>query len=66
MKKGQIEFLNGGWCSNDEATTYYEDIIEQMTLGHDFLKKEFDYIAVVSYFITLALLCLTRSINIIN
>ena len=53
MKKGQIEFLNGGWCSNDEATTYYEDIIEQMTLGHDFLKNEFDYIPKVFHYINI-------------
>jgi len=26
---------------NDEAAPYYEDIIDQMTLGHMFLLKEF-------------------------
>ena len=26
---------------NDEAVTYYEDIIEQMTLGHQFILKHF-------------------------
>lgn len=28
VRKGQLEFLNGGWCMNDEATSYYEDIID--------------------------------------
>ncbi|CAD8109144.1 unnamed protein product [Paramecium sonneborni] len=39
----QIEFLSGGWCMNDEATAYYEDIIDQMTLGHKFLLQNFNY-----------------------
>lgn len=26
---------------NDEATAYYEDIIDQMTLGHKFLFETF-------------------------
>ena len=35
---GQIEFLNGGWCMSDEAAPYYEDVIDQMTIGHRWLK----------------------------
>lgn len=34
VKDGQLEFINGGWCMNDEATPYYEDIIENMAIGH--------------------------------
>jgi len=33
VKNGRLEFINGGWCVNDEATTYYADIIDQMSLG---------------------------------
>ncbi len=33
VRNGRLEFLNGGWCINDEATTNYADIIDQMSLG---------------------------------
>ncbi len=33
VEKGQLEFINGGWCMNDEASTHYVDIIDQMALG---------------------------------
>ncbi|GAM29188.1 hypothetical protein SAMD00019534_123640 [Acytostelium subglobosum LB1] len=41
VRNGQLEFINGGWCMNDEATTYYDDIIDQMTLGHQFINENF-------------------------
>ena len=41
LKNGQIEFVNGGYCMNDEATVYYEDTIDQMTMGHQFLLETF-------------------------
>jgi hypothetical protein len=41
VSSGQLEFINGGWCMNDEAGTHYYDIIDQMTLGHQFLKETF-------------------------
>ena len=33
VQNGRFEFLNGGWCVNDEATTNYADVIDQMSLG---------------------------------
>jgi len=43
VKNGQLVFTNGGWCMHDEATPHYLDMIDQTTLGHRWLKDEFDY-----------------------
>ncbi|KAG7340186.1 glycosyl hydrolase family 38 protein [Nitzschia inconspicua] len=45
----QLTFVNGGWCMHDEATTHYIGMIDQTTLGHDFLKKEFNVIPKVGW-----------------
>nr|XP_058146193.1 lysosomal alpha-mannosidase-like [Dasypus novemcinctus] len=41
VHQGRLEFANGGWVMNDEATTYYGAIVDQMTLGLRFLKDTF-------------------------
>ncbi|XP_027356605.1 probable alpha-mannosidase At5g13980 isoform X1 [Abrus precatorius] len=41
VNSGQLEFINGGFCMHDEAATHYIDMIDQTTLGHQFLKEEF-------------------------
>jgi lysosomal alpha-mannosidase len=41
VNEGRLEFVIGAWCMNDEATTYYTDIIDQQTLGLRFILKEF-------------------------
>ena len=41
LKSGQFNFVNGGWCQNDEANPYYDDIINQHTLGHLWLRSVF-------------------------
>ena len=33
VNEGRLEFINGGWCMNDEATAHYVDIVDQMSLG---------------------------------
>ena len=45
----QIEFVNGGWVANDEATPYYSDIILLMRIGHEFLLKEFNVIPKIAW-----------------
>ncbi|XP_062010431.1 probable alpha-mannosidase At5g13980 isoform X2 [Rosa rugosa] len=42
VSSGQLEFINGGMCMHDEAATHYVDMIDQTTLGHRFIKREFD------------------------
>ena len=33
--------MNGGWSANDEATPDFDDILNNMMIGHEFLSKEF-------------------------
>ncbi|KMZ67564.1 putative Lysosomal alpha-mannosidase, partial [Zostera marina] len=42
VSSGQLEFINGGMCMHDEASSHYIDMIDQTTLGHRFLKDEFN------------------------
>ncbi|XP_077246588.1 alpha-mannosidase-like [Tasmannia lanceolata] len=42
VDSGQLEFINGGWCMHDEATAHYIDMIDQTTLGHQLIKKQFN------------------------
>ncbi|KAK6275839.1 hypothetical protein POUND7_005548 [Theobroma cacao] len=42
INSGQLELINGGMCMHDEAATHYIDMIDQTTLGHRFIKSEFN------------------------
>ncbi|KAG7023026.1 putative alpha-mannosidase [Cucurbita argyrosperma subsp. argyrosperma] len=42
VQSGQLEFINGGMCMHDEATAHYIDMIDQTTLGHRYLKQQFN------------------------
>ncbi|CAG2112070.1 unnamed protein product, partial [Medioppia subpectinata] len=41
VNDGQLEFINGGWCMNDEAAAHYQSIVDQMTWGHRRLQDTF-------------------------
>jgi lysosomal alpha-mannosidase len=41
VQDGQLEFINGGWCMNDEASTHYNAIVDQMSLGLRFISNNF-------------------------
>lgn len=51
IKEGRFEFVNGGWSMHDEASPHYEDMINNMMHGHDFLKKEFDVVPRIGWHI---------------
>lgn len=51
VANGQLQFINGGWCASDEATIYYEDFIDQMTVGLKWLRDTFDYVPDVAWHI---------------
>ena len=37
----QLEFVNGGWSSHDEACPTFQDMIINQKHGHDFILREF-------------------------
>ena len=41
VSNGQLELVNGGWSMHDEACPIYDDMINNMQIGHDFIKSEF-------------------------
>ncbi|CAF4081263.1 unnamed protein product [Adineta steineri] len=41
VNSGRLEFISGGWCMNDEGTTHYNSIIDQHSLGLEFLNDQF-------------------------
>eukprot|EP01083_Nonionella_stella_P276753 940645_1 len=49
VKSGSLEFIGGGWSMNDEATTHYQAIIDQMALGHRFLNETFGVVPKVAW-----------------
>ncbi|CAN8256400.1 unnamed protein product [Cochlearia groenlandica] len=42
IRTGQLELINGGMCMHDEAAPHYIDMIDQTTLGHRFIIREFN------------------------
>ena len=41
VQEKRLEFVNAGWCMNDEAATHYNAIIDQMTYGLNFVHEMF-------------------------
>ncbi len=41
IKTRRFEFVGGGWIQNDEACPSYTSIIDQMTVGLEYLNERF-------------------------
>jgi len=41
IDSGQLEFVEGGWVQPDEANSNFDNLVYQMTEGHDYLLKMF-------------------------
>ena len=49
IRNDQLSFANGGWVMHDEAGAHFVSMIDQTTLGHRFLRDEFDYIPTIGW-----------------
>ena len=49
VDEGRLEFISGGWAMHDEAVTYYEDMIDNMALGHKFLSDNLGVVPKVGW-----------------
>ena len=41
VNNGQLELINGGWSMHDEAGPTFDDMIENMRVGHQFIIDNF-------------------------
>ena len=51
LKNGRFEFIMGGYVMHDESASHFQHIIDQMRLGLQFLKTEFNFTPTISWFI---------------
>ncbi|XP_025832856.1 alpha-mannosidase 2 isoform X2 [Agrilus planipennis] len=44
LRKNQLEIVTGGWVMNDEANSHWLSVYYQLSEGHQWLKKNLNYI----------------------
>ncbi|BDA45668.1 Lysosomal alpha-mannosidase [Coccomyxa sp. Obi] len=49
VENGQLYFVNGGYVQHDEAAAHYVAMIEQTTLGHQFLNRTFGFTPTIGW-----------------
>ena len=51
IKQKRLEFVSGSFVSNDEANPFYNDIVDQIRIGHQFLQEEFNITPKTAWYI---------------
>jgi len=51
VEEGRLHFVNAGWSMHDEACTHYDDMINNMMHGHQFLQRTFGYVPKIGWHI---------------
>lgn len=51
LKNGRFEFIMGGYVMHDESASHFQHVIDQMRLGLQFLKSEFNFTPTIAWFI---------------
>jgi len=49
VKERRLVFVNAGWAMMDEACTHHDDMMNNMMIGHEFLRKEFDFVPSIGW-----------------
>lgn len=51
VESERLEFATGGWVMHDEATSYYQHLLDNMRIGLQFIKREFNKTVETGWFI---------------
>lgn len=49
VANGQLEFVGGGWVQNDEAASPVEVVLNQISEGHEYLLRQFNFVPTIAW-----------------